>query len=286
MGRRKNQPDQRAMTRGAGFTGLPHVVQDSEAHRNLSLWARAILMEILRRFNGYNNGRIAISQRELAHALNTTNFRKIGTAIAELIKHGMIDVQIEGEWKQRQAREYRITFISTGDHTRHVQATEDYRSWSQPVKFCDDDVSARKGQSADDVSARREKAADDVSARIASHQRKTANPENVAADDVSSLICKPYPPAQTDEIGSTETPILADTVGGRSVADGNLSSDAVIRDAIGSVWSTLDRDGRTALAKRHGVSASEIASYLSGHADIAFPKLVAIRHSAFEMVSF
>ena len=63
MSRRKSKSDQRADTRGGGFTGLPHVVHDSDAYRHLDLWARAVLAQVIRRFNGYNNGKIAISQR-------------------------------------------------------------------------------------------------------------------------------------------------------------------------------------------------------------------------------
>lgn len=175
MGRaKKSRADNRADTRGGGWVGIPHVVADSPAYCQLSLWGRAILFEIARAFNGYNNGKIGLSQRQIADRLNTTNFRAIGKGIAELMEHGLIDVTMEGQWKQRMAREYRLTFISTGDamHLRH--ATNEYRDWL-PEKSCADDVSAEKAISADDVSAAPRKSADDVSARIASHRRKTAN---------------------------------------------------------------------------------------------------------------
>lgn len=209
MGRpKKPKADNRADTRGGGWVGIPHIVVDSMAYQHLSLWGRAVLVEIARAFNGYNNGKIGLSQRQLAERLNTTNFRAIGRAVAELMEHGLIDVAAEGQWKQRMAREYRLTFVTTGDNYNLRAATNDYRDWT-PRKSSDDDVSARGRVSADDVSAGAGKAADDVSAKIAAHQRKTANFQNGAADDVSSLIVKPYPSgaaSDADGFQTAETP--------------------------------------------------------------------------------
>jgi hypothetical protein len=42
------------------------------------------------------------------------------------VQHGIIDVAVEGEWKTRQARQYRLTFVST----KLKPATNEYRSWT------------------------------------------------------------------------------------------------------------------------------------------------------------
>ena len=196
MSKPKRKVDQRAVTRGGGFTGLPHVVQDSAAYLSLSLYARQVLLEVLRRFNGYNNGRIAISQRELGERLGSTNYRKIGKAVADLVDRGLIDVKTDGDWKARMAREYRLTFVSTGDQVRHVQATEDYRNWCPAIKSGADDASTRIVVSADNASARPTNPADNASASRVAKWRKCVDQKNVAADDASSLIGKPYPPAE------------------------------------------------------------------------------------------
>lgn len=196
MGKAKHRSDQRAATRGGGFTGLPHVVQDSPAYLSLDFYARAVLFEVLRRFNGYNNGKIAISQRELGERLNSSNYRKIGKAVADLMDWGLIDVKTDGNWKARMAREYRLTFVSTGDYQRHVAATEDYRNWSAPRKSGADDVSSESAISADDASSERHFTADDASSSRSQKWRKIVNSKNAAADHVSSLIGKPYPPAE------------------------------------------------------------------------------------------
>lgn len=221
---KKLKADNRADTRGGGWVGIPHVVADSLAYRHLGLWGRAVLFEIARAFNGYNNGKIGLSQRQLAERLNTTNFRAIGKAIAELMQHGLIDVTTEGQWKQRMAREYRLTFVTTGDAFHLRAATNDYRDWT-PQKSSDDGVSARKPVPADNVSARQLNPADNVSAKIAAHQRKTANSQNGAADNVSSLIGKPYPSRAASACGGDQTaetpPENPLNHGGPSVADCN-----------------------------------------------------------------
>ena len=147
-GRRGAKSDHRADTRGGRFVGLPHVVFESEAYRHLSTMERAVLAEILARFTGYNNGEIAISYRELAHRLNRKNEAPFGPAIAKLIAHGLIDIVTEARWKDRRAREYRLTFVSTTDgNKRHVQATNEYRSWAPEEKSSTTDAVAGEAES-------------------------------------------------------------------------------------------------------------------------------------------
>jgi hypothetical protein len=105
VGKSRQKADHRADTRGKPWAGIPHCVIDSAAYRHLSLWARGLLVEVVREMNGYNNGSIALSQRQMASRLGSSNFRKIGRGIAELMEHGFIDVAVEGQWKTRMARQ-------------------------------------------------------------------------------------------------------------------------------------------------------------------------------------
>ncbi|MBB4099788.1 hypothetical protein [Sphingomonas kyeonggiensis] len=164
-----------------------------------------MLVEIVREFNGYNNGKIGLSQRQLAERLHTTNFGKIGNAIAELMEHGLVDVSTEGKWKQRMAREYRLTFVTSGDRNHLRAATNEYRDWVRD-KSSADDVSARRRVSADDVSAGKRTPADDVSAKIAAHRRKTIVSQDLPADDVSPLISKPSHGPATGSSNEHKTP--------------------------------------------------------------------------------
>lgn len=151
MGKNKRQQaDNRADLRGGGFIGLPRAVFKSEAYCSLSLFERAVFMEILAAFNGYNNGKIVISQRQIAISINNSNFRKIGRSIAVLIERGLLCIETDSLFKKRHAREYRLTFISSGQAPYIRSATNEYLTW-QPKNDVDD-ASAQNTKSADTVS--------------------------------------------------------------------------------------------------------------------------------------
>jgi hypothetical protein len=125
MPKKAKAPNQ-ADTKGKGWIGLPKVVAMSHAYRTLSYPARATLIEIMFYFNGHNNGKIGISQRQIMEALGTSSPHTVIDAIIELIDHGLIEVTVEGEWRPRMARQYRLTFVSTMQGILPVRATNDY----------------------------------------------------------------------------------------------------------------------------------------------------------------
>ena len=199
MASKKNQADCRANNRGGRWAGIPICVIESPAYRDLSLWARAILTEIVARMNGYNNGAIAISVTEICTALGNSNRGKAARAIAELMQHGFIDVTTEGDRKERLAREYRLTFVNTVSNGKFVQATEDYRNWTpQPQKSGGNASLPVKGQTGNASLPDRECAGNASSPDKFAKLRKTAPfvkiSHSVAGNDASLLISKPYPP--------------------------------------------------------------------------------------------
>ncbi|QZP08190.1 hypothetical protein [Caenibius sp. WL] len=212
MARKRLQADQRADLRGGKFIGLPTVVHKSEAYRSLPVFERAVLTEMLATFNGYNNGKLVVSHRQLAAALGNSNFGRISRAIAALIEHGLLDIATESLWKQRRAREYRLTFINTGSPPYVRPATNEYLSWR---KNDADDVSAETPQSADDVSARSVSAADDVSATAGAEPQNCVGGPISSADDVSALISKPYlgPRKRDDQQPKQALPVAAAILG-------------------------------------------------------------------------
>ena len=172
MGKRKHRADHRADMRGDGLIGLPKCVHKSAAYRSLDLYGRAVLLEILSRFNGYNNGEIGCSYREIGEGLGNQNYGRIAKAIAQCIEHGLLDIGHEAIWKERHSRQYRLTFVTSGKPPNTRAATNEYRCWS-PKKAVDP-VSADGGQSADPVSAGRKFSADHVSAAKTPKPQKTA----------------------------------------------------------------------------------------------------------------
>lgn len=280
MARAKAKADQRAATRGGGFTGLPHAVQDSAAYRHLSLFGRAVLLEVLRRFNGYNNGKIAISFDDLADRLNTTNRRAIGKAFVELVQHGLLDVTAAPDRKHHKAREYRLTFVSTGDGARHVQATDDYREWQPPAQNHGDDVSPRKGVHGDDVSPRRAIHGDDVSLRIANYRRKTVERQPIHGDDVSLHISKPYPPGAIDGAkGGIGEPTTASAP--RFVSETEEQkmerTTATVKAALIARRSARGLVGLSQLASAAGVEFNRLNAFLDNRDTLYAPQVLRLR---------
>ena len=172
MGRKKYRADHRADTRGDGLIGLPKVVFKSAAYRSLDLYGRAVLLSILSRFNGYNNGAIGCSYREIGEDLGNQNFGRIAKAIADCMARGLLDIAAESIWKERHSRQYRLTFIASGNPPFIKPATNEYRDWSR--KNGADNVSADASPSAEDASARPKMSAEAVSAVEIAKARKTA----------------------------------------------------------------------------------------------------------------
>lgn len=76
--------------KGAGyFVQLPEWLQKSEAWATLKPGPRALYIELKRRFFGANNGRIILSHRDAASALNV-NRNTVGAWFLELQERGFI----------------------------------------------------------------------------------------------------------------------------------------------------------------------------------------------------
>ncbi|TMJ19556.1 MAG: hypothetical protein E6G92_07205 [Alphaproteobacteria bacterium] len=202
MARGKVKAEHRADTRGAGFAGIPISVIKSEAYRHLNPMARCVLVEIVARLNGYNNGQIGLSFKELAHALNRKNEACFAPAIAELIKCGLVDVGLEAKWKQRLARTYRLTFVNTTDSIgRPIKATNEYLDWTPEAQIDATDAVAGEPRAATAFVASRVAAATNAVADTDGKLPRT--PAGPATDGVV-LISKPYPGTGTEPKFSEE----------------------------------------------------------------------------------
>ena len=94
-----------------GHIAMPYHVWDSSAMRDSDATSRVIFLEIIRRYNGFNNGKIPLSVREAAEkakvSIATSNKK-----IHNLIKLGFIIITKNSGFnmKGRTAREFEITF--------------------------------------------------------------------------------------------------------------------------------------------------------------------------------
>lgn len=196
-GRRKGAAaDCRADTRGGSWAGIPKCLIDSLAYRSLSVHARSVLIELVARMNGYNNGKIAVSQRELVDAIGCSPNR-IVIAITDLMEHGILDVAVEGTWKTRQARQYRLTFVTT----KGAPATNDYLRWTpSSEKSGAIGVVSEGDLSATGAIARPSAAATGAIARLLQHRRKSVDRPLLPATGAVSLIGKPSPADQSSPV--------------------------------------------------------------------------------------
>ena len=94
-----------------GHIAMPYHVWDSSAMRDSDATSRVIFLEIIRRYNGFNNGKIPLSVREAAEkakvSIATSNKK-----IHNLIKLGFIIITKNSGFNMRcrTSREFEITF--------------------------------------------------------------------------------------------------------------------------------------------------------------------------------
>jgi hypothetical protein len=108
---------------------IPRAVLDSVAWRHASMRARVVLQVMLFHHDGWNNGKLAISVKQIGKALGNQNHAANGQALAELIELGFVECTSGADHGQSKARTYRLTFVSTGEGKRLHLATNEYQSW-------------------------------------------------------------------------------------------------------------------------------------------------------------
>ncbi len=102
--------DRTGRSKGEGrFAGIPHAVMDSPGYGNTHPPARAVLLELVKRYSGYNNGRIVLSVRDAAKACRIGS-NTAARALSELEACGLIECMAKGAFRlnNRQASEYRL----------------------------------------------------------------------------------------------------------------------------------------------------------------------------------
>lgn len=124
MGQGPQKPDH-----GGNFYQMPRKVVASPAWRNASLRARVVLDIFLSRHNGFNNGKIALGIREISKEIGDQNHGANGKAVSQLIELGFLECTSTADRHQSKTREYRITFIPTGQGKSAQPATHEYRDW-------------------------------------------------------------------------------------------------------------------------------------------------------------
>jgi hypothetical protein len=173
-------------------------VADSPAYLALDPFERAVLAEILRRFNGYNNGSIGVTYEEIGERLKgrnrcRPNNRRIARAVARLVDHGLIGEPEPHSWMERRSREYRLTFVTSGKAPPFRSATNDYLRWLPgKAKIVGYSPSPRVAQSGDAGSPKPLFAGDRASPIDLKNGSFSCSPNRFSGDAESLLIFKPY----------------------------------------------------------------------------------------------
>jgi hypothetical protein len=109
MNKHRTRRAKRHHYNGPKFIQLFRYMLDCPAYVSLSPWARAALIEIVRGYNGGNNGKIVLSVRDVAARLGCHRDTACD-ALHELIDKGFIEPQIKGAFsvKFKRATEWRL----------------------------------------------------------------------------------------------------------------------------------------------------------------------------------
>ena len=115
--------------KSARHVRLYHFITGCPAWRDLDAVARAIYIDIARRYAGMNNGRIPYSVREAAAELRVST-ATASRALAKLTDHGFIVPVVKGafSFKKRHATEWRLTEFAC-NVTNEAVPTKDFMRW-------------------------------------------------------------------------------------------------------------------------------------------------------------
>jgi hypothetical protein len=117
------------------FVMLQHYLLDSPAWKTLKPTPQALYVVLARRYNGSNNGRIGLGEREAATELNLADRRAVRKAFAELEARGFITAAKRGAFNLKQANdkratEWALTVYSVGDKLPE----KTFMQWGQKIK--------------------------------------------------------------------------------------------------------------------------------------------------------
>ena len=115
------------------YLPLPYAQLKSDAWRSLSGSAVRLWLELHTRYNGGNNGALTLSYAEAGELLGMGK-ATVQRAYAELVEHGFLALEKEGNWYHRKAHEWRLTTKSVHKVRGKVPPTHDWRGFQKCAK--------------------------------------------------------------------------------------------------------------------------------------------------------
>lgn len=250
---------QRVDHRGA-YRQLPVRLLESGAWAGLSMRARCILIALLRRFSGYNNGSIAASSRDLADAIGSHRYAANRAAIGELVAAGIVAIERVHPNGSRMATEYRLTFIETGGDQQRRTATNEWEAVESGNKRKNSphESSTRNRERADAASTDGERSADAPSTVTTGTSQKPTSPP---VDALSAHIVNHLTGVSSGGI----IPLRAPERAGRAPHESSCIMDAgELREFAKGCLACAEVGAQTKLADASGVPGSSLSKFLAG----------------------
>ena len=113
------------------YVPLPYAQLKSPAWRHLSGQAVKLWLELHTRFNGGNNGQLRLSYAEAGETLGMGK-ATVQRAYDELVAHGFIVLEKEGNSYHRRAHEWRLTTKPVQKPKGKEMATNEWGRWQPP----------------------------------------------------------------------------------------------------------------------------------------------------------
>lgn len=152
-----SKANRKGRSHGLGqFVQLPHFLLECAAWRSLSSQEQAAYLAIAMAYNGSNNGRLAVSVRQVAERANV-NKDTASRCLVRLQEKGLIEQTSPGGFtrKVRHAAEWRLTLYRC-DRT-NTPPLKPFMRWRPEIAdhgpLISDRRSPRFGQSGDDQAA-------------------------------------------------------------------------------------------------------------------------------------
>ncbi len=123
-----NYSKNKGRSKGHSFVMLRHDVMDSLAWRSLSPNARCVWLEIMRRYNGINNGEMPLSCREAAELCSISK-NTASRAFTELQEKGFIKISRYAGFKNKHRVSTR--WIVTHERCDDKPPTNEWKSYDK-----------------------------------------------------------------------------------------------------------------------------------------------------------
>ena len=114
-----------------GFTKIPDELMDSQAWRTAPLGVRCVVLEIWRRHNGNNNGKIPYSRRDAQADLGCGPHQAV-RYLAEAQERGFIEAICQGTRTRKGDTRAATTWRLTMERYGRRDPTKEWASWARP----------------------------------------------------------------------------------------------------------------------------------------------------------